>query len=201
MSSSRAPGEVWRWFAVPAPASGPIVSSSSPSSVEGEVGQRDLGEHSVLVEVHVTFDEREQCLVHAAGLASQHVGRVRVDGTALVDVVRVRRAPLGPRQLVAVQARVEWIGVLELTLQGQVRLAGEVPDALGATPRVGGEVVVAEPLRQRVERRGPTRPSLTRGVGHRGYLSPQRPGWPRVRRGRPRTARRSSGLRPPGRGA
>jgi hypothetical protein len=134
--------------------------------IGGEVGERDLGEHPVLVEVHVALDQREQRLVDAGHVAAQQVGRGGVDHAPEVDVVGVRRAPLRPRELVPVQPRVARVGVLQLALQRELRLAGEMADALGAPAVVGGEVARGQPRRQRRERLRPARPRSARGIAH-----------------------------------
>ena len=70
------------------------------------------------------------------------------------------------------QPRVAGVGVLELALERELRLAGEVADALGPAAVVGREVVLGQPLRQRAERGGPPRPRLPRDVGHQdGWAS------------------------------
>ena len=149
---------------VPGPVAGADGQLEGAVAVHGQVAQGHLCVHVVLVEVHVALDQGEQGLVRAVDPTPQHVGGVGVDGAALVHVVRVGCAPLRPRQFVAVQARVEGVRVLELTLQRQAGLPGQVADPLGPAPVVGGEVVLGEAGRQPLQGGGPAGPGLAGGI-------------------------------------
>ena len=161
MRSSRAPGADWQVVAGAA-RSGPIVSSRLAGSVGAQVGERDLGEHSVLVEVHVALDEREERFVHPVDLARaarrSRSGRWRNART---------RCPGSARPIGTTAAR------SGAAAGGADRRARALPAARPGPGGRGGGC----PRRGRVRRWGSRRPSVGRTASssveaHRAHASP-----------------------------